>query len=291
MNRILVLLALLVAALLVAAPLATMAMESLTADLVETRDGRTFIGQALNSDEDGVRFLASGETTTRLLPRAEVVREARVPSLIHYRVVLAGPGERGMFMATIALAGASTLLALLIGLPFGLLLAATDVPWRRFFENASVLPLVLSPVLLAIATYHDLLWVRPEFLRAVAVFGLSLFPLVSLFVARAVRATGGDALDAARVQAPPREALLRVALGPALPGAAAGALLAFAFVVSDFAVPDFLGVTTARNTISVYANAVFSYWNNVGDAGRAAAAGMPATLLIGLSNTTWATHG
>jgi len=143
----------------------------------------------------------------------------------------------------------------------------------------SVLPLVLPPILLAIAGSRDLLGVRPEFLRAVLVFGLSLFPLVSLFTARAVRATGGEALDAARLQTTPRDALMRVALGPALPGAAAGALLVFVFVIADFAVPDFLGVTTAKNTIRVYANAVYAAWNNDGNAGAATAAGMPPTLL------------
>jgi len=271
--------ALLFGALLVGAPIGVMVGQSLTADLVLTKDGRTFLGQKTDSDERGVTFRVQGETDARFLPRGDIVREARVPSLVHYHGVLTGAGERNMLLATVALAGASTLLALLLGLPLGLLLGATDLPLRRFLETASVLPLVLPPVLLAIATYHDLLPVRPEFLRAVIVFGLSLFPLVSLLVARALRATGADALDAARVQVPPRTALFRVALGPALPGAAAGALLAFAFVVSDFAVPDFLGVTTAKNTIVVYANAVFSRWTNDRDAGSATAAGMPATAL------------
>ncbi len=277
MRRAAVALAFLVGGLLVGAPLAVMVAQSLTADLVETKDGR-FLGQKTDSDARGVTVRVSGETDSRFLPREEVVREARVLSLVHYRSVLTGAGERNMLLATVALAGASTLLALLLGLPFGLLLGATDLPGRRFLETASVLPLVLPPVLLAIATYHDLLPVRPEF-RPVIVFGLSLFPLVSLLVARALRATGADALDAARVQVPPRTALFRVALGPALPGAAMGALLAFTFVVSDFAVPDFLGVTTAKNTIVVYANAVFSRWSNDGDAGAATAAGMPATAL------------
>lgn len=271
-------LAFLVGGLLVGAPLAVMVAQSLTADLVETRDGR-FLGQNTDSDENQVTIRVSGETEPRQLARGEVLRESRVLSLVHYKGVLTGAGERNMFLATVALAGASTLLALLLGLPFGLLLGATDLPGRRFLETASILPLVLPPVLLAIATYHDLLPVRPEFLRAVIVFGLSLFPLVSLLVARALRATGKDALDAALVQVPPATALFRVALGPALPGAAMGALLAFAFVVSDFAVPDFLGVTTAKNTIVVYANAVFSRWANDGDAGAATAAGMPATAL------------
>jgi len=132
---------------------------------------------------------------------------------------------------------------------------------------------------MAIGSYHDLIRFEPAFLRAAIVFACTLYPLVSLFTARALRATGADALDAARVHAAPRDVLFRVALRPALPGAAAGALLVFVFVVANFSVPDFLGVTTAKNTIVVYANAVFRAWRNDLDSGRATAIGMPVTLL------------
>ena len=279
MQRAVVTLALLLLGLLVVAPIATMAVESLRVDEVVTKDGRRFRGQVRDGNAGGVTMRVHGETTSRYFARAEVAQQRRTFSLVNYAGVLAGAGERNMLLATLALAGASTILAFLIGLPLGVLYAATDLPGRRFLETLSVLPLVLPPILLAIATYHDLLQVKPEFLRAVLVFGFSLFPLVSLFSARALRATGADALQAARLQTTPGDALRRVALGPALPGAAAGALLVFTFVVADFAVPDFLGVTTAKNTIIVYANAVFSYWSNDGDAGAAAAAGMPATVL------------
>jgi len=264
--------------LLVVGPVGRMVWESLHIDQVETIDGRRYRGQIKDSDGRGVMLRVREETTSREFPRAEVRSEGRVPSLDQYRGVLGGRNERNMLLATLALAGASTLLAFLIGLPLGILLAAYDLPGRRAWETLFTLPLVLPPVLLAIATYRDLLPVRPEFLRAVLVFGLSLFPLVSLMTARAVRALGADALDAARVQAAPGEVLGRILLGPALPGAAAGALLVFAFVVADFAVPDFLGVTTAQNTITVYANAVFRAWSNDGNAGAATAASMPPTL-------------
>lgn len=278
MGRAAVTLAVLLLGALVLAPAARMAWESVRIDSVETADG-TLLGLVKNSGPEYVTIRVHGEDTSREVPRALVLREGRAFSLLHYGGVLRGAGERSMLWATLALASASTLLAFLLGFPLGVLLGATDLPMRRSLETLSILPLVLPPVLLAIATYHDLLGLRPEFLRAVVVFGLCLFPLVSLLTARAVRATGADALDAARLQAPPREALFRVVLGPALPGAAAGALLVFVFVVSDFAVPDFLGVTTAKNTITVYANAVFRYWSTDGDAGAATAAGMPATLL------------
>ncbi|MHC4670424.1 MAG: ABC transporter permease [Planctomycetota bacterium] len=284
MERVVLALALVLLALLVLAPVATMALESIRVDVVETREGKRYLGHVKDRDGNGVTIRAHGETTSRYVTRAEIAHEGRTFSLRNYRGLLAGGGERNMLLATLALAGASALVALLLGLPLGLLFAATDLPGRRLLEPLSVLPLVLPPILFAIATYHDLLDLRgPEFLRAAYVFGLTLFPLVSLFTARAVRATGADALDAARVQTTPREALFRVALGPALPGAATGALLVFTFVVADFAVPDFLGVTTAKNTITVYANAVYRYWYTDVDAGLATAAGMPPTLFCFLA--------
>jgi iron(III) transport system permease protein len=277
MGRAVVTLALALLAVLVVLPVLTMAVQSVRVDVVETTGGDRYLGQVRDTDFKGVTIRVHGETTSRWVARADVAREARTFSLVNYRSLFGG-GKRNMLLATLALAGASALMALVVGLPLGLLLAATDLPGRRFLEPLSVLPLVLPPILFAIATYHDLLRVPgPEFLRAAYVFGLTLFPLVSLFVARAVRATGADALDAARVQTTPLDALLKVGLGPALPGAATGALLVFVFVVADFAVPDFLGVTTAKNTITVYANAVFRYWTDT-DVGMATAAGMPPTL-------------
>jgi len=276
-GRAVVTFALALLAVLVVLPVGTMAVQSVRVDVVETTGGDRYLGQIRDTDAKGVTVRVHGETTSRWVARGDVAREARTFSLVNYRSLFAG-GQRNMLLATLALAGASALVALLVGLPLGLLFAATDLPGRRFLEPLSVLPLVLPPILFAIATYHDLLRVPgPEFLRAAYVFGLTLFPLVSLFVARAVRATGADALDAARVQTTPLDALLKVALGPALPGAATGALLVFVFVVADFAVPDFLGVTTARNTITVYANAVFRYWTDT-DIGMATAAGMLPTL-------------
>jgi len=278
-NRAAVTITLLLLGLLVLAPFFSLVGESLRVDYVEEAGKGRIEGFIRNSDDKGVTIRAMGEQVSRFVPRQKVERQGRAFSLGNYRDVLGGTGEQNMLLATLALAGASTLVALLLGLPLGILFGATDLPGRRLLETLSVLPLVLPPILLAIATYYDLVDFEPSFLRAVFVFGLSLFPLVSLFVARAVRAVGAASLEAALLQAPRRTVLLKVILPPALPGAAAGALLVFVFVVSDFAVPDFLGVTTAKNTIVVYANAVFRYWSTDGDTGKATAAGMPAILL------------
>ncbi len=279
MSRLLVTAALLLLGIVVLAPLGRMVVSSLRVDEIAVRSGRAYQGVIRNSDSEGVMMRVHGEQTSRYFKRGGISAERRAWSLSHYRMLFRSTAQGRMLLATLALAGASTLIAVLIGLPLGVLFAATNLPGRRVLEVVSAVPLILPPILFAIATYYDLLLISPPFLRAAAVFGLTLYPLVSLFTARAIRATGADALAAARLQVAPREALARVVLGPALPGAAAGALLVFVFVVGDFAVPDFLGVTTAKNTISVYANEVFRAWRTETDAGRATAAGMPATLL------------
>ena len=279
MGRIGVTISCLALTLLVVLPLGSMVGQSLLVGEVRLKNGEVFRGQMLGADEKYVRIRPRAEGRTREFRHSEVASSGNVLAFDNYDGILAGRVERTMLLGTIALAGVSTLIAFLIGFPLGILFGVCNLPGRRGLEIVTALPIVLPPILTAIGSYHDLVHFQPAFLRAALVFALTLYPLVSLFTARALRATGADAIDAARVHAPPRDVLFRVALRPALPGAAAGALLVFVFVVSDFAVPDFLGVTTAKNTIVVYANAVFRAWRNDLDAGRATAMGMPVTLL------------
>ncbi|MHC4940915.1 MAG: ABC transporter permease [Planctomycetota bacterium] len=274
-------------ALLVLLPFGTMVVESLSVGEVRLKNGSVYHGPITDQDDEWVRIRPRTTGRTEEFRTSEVEFAGRVFALDNYEGLLSGRAERNMLLGTLALAGVSTLLAILIGLPLGLLFGVCRMP--RAVEVLLVLPLILPPILTAIGTYHDLADFKPAFLRAAIVFGLTLYPLVMLFTARAVRGIGADALDAARLHATPREALLRVALRPALPGAAAGALLVFVFVIADFAVPDFLGVTTAKNTIVVYANAVFRAWRTDIDAGRATAIGMPVTLLalLGFALVLW----
>jgi iron(III) transport system permease protein len=287
MGRIGVTISVILLALLVLLPFGTMIWESLAVGEVRLKNGSVYRGPITDQDEQLVRIRPRTTGRTEEFPRSDVEFAGRVFALDNYEGLISGRAERNMLMGTLALAGVSTLLAILLGLPLGLLFGVCRLP--RALEVLLALPLILPPILTAIGTYHDLADFQPAFLRAGIVFGLTLYPLVMLFTARAVRGIGADALDAARVHGTPRDALLRVALRPALPGAAAGALLVFVFVIADFAVPDFLGVTTAKNTIVVYANAVFRAWRTDIDAGRATAIGMPVTFiaLIGFALVLW----
>ena len=86
-------------------------------------------------------------------------------------------GERGMGLLgrTLRLAGASTGIALVLGAPFGFLVARTDVPGRSAMRMLGLVPLILPPILLAMTwTVFAQQW--PGYPSAVCVRGRSTCP-------------------------------------------------------------------------------------------------------------------
>ncbi len=171
-------------------------------------------------------------------------------------------------------AGAA-LLALALGLPFGFLVARTDLPLRRTLRHIGLVPLLVPPVILAMAT--SVLWTD---LRGAAmvvlVLGVSAFPLVAAFVARSF-----ERIDARREQAAllagGLKAALKMELPLVLPAAACGACFAFVIAINDFAVPDY--VASIGRKYNVYADEVFASWQSVHTPGKAVAAALPLVVL------------
>ena len=187
-------------------------------------------------------------------------------------------GERGMGLLgrTLRLAGASTGIALVLGAPFGFLVARTDVPGRSAMRMLGLVPLILPPILLAMTwTVFAQQW--PGYPSAVCVLGLSTFPLVSLFTARAAERIDGRREEAALLLGGLR-AVLRVDLPLILPASLCGAVLAFTFAINDFAVTDY--VTFVGRKYTVYAAEVFMNWRQTKSPGLAVASALP---LIGLA--------
>lgn len=166
-------------------------------------------------------------------------------------------------------------LALVLGLPFGFLVARTDVPFRRTLRHLGFVPLLVPPVILAMTTY--VLWtdVRGGTM-VVAVLGVSTFPLVAAFTARAF-----ERIDARREQAAllagGLPAVLRMEFPLVLPAALCGACFAFVIAINDFAVPDY--VASIGRKFNVYADEVFASWQSVHAPGKAVAAALPLVLL------------
>jgi iron(III) transport system permease protein len=175
---------------------------------------------------------------------------------------------------TLWVGGGSALLALALGMPYGFLVARTDLPGAGFLRALGLLPLLAPPLVLAM-TLTVTTGARGG-LAIPLVLGLGTFPLVALYTARALERIDGRMEEAARLAGGVR-ALLLVQLPLALPSAAAAACFAFVLAINDFAVPDY--VSSIGVKFPVYADEVFASWRSAKDTGRAVAAALPIVLL------------
>jgi iron(III) transport system permease protein len=188
--------------------------------------------------------------------------------------LLAGPRVWDLLGRTTVLGLTVAALAFALGLPFGLLVARTDLPGAGWLRSLGVVPLLLPTLFLAMTWTVFTTW--RGFGAAAWVLGLSTFPLVAIFAARAAERVDGRLEDAARL-AGGWSAALRVTLALTLPPALAGACLSFVFAVNDFAVPDY--VSSVGPKFNVYADEIFASWGQVGSPGRAVALALPLLAL------------
>jgi iron(III) transport system permease protein len=170
---------------------------------------------------------------------------------------------------------------LLAGVPFGFLVARTDLKLRRVYEALVVVPLLLPPYLAGIA------WIQIQpmhGLRAIVfILGSALFPVVALLSARAFRDIDADVEDAARLVGE-RRALFKVTLPLARGEIVAAALLVFVFAISDFVVPDFFSFAVGGESIfQVFATEVYGAFARQSDPITATATAVPLVILSALA--------
>jgi iron(III) transport system permease protein len=177
---------------------------------------------------------------------------------------------------TLLLGGGAAGLALLVGAPFGYLTARTDLPGATWLRSLGLVPLIMPPLLLAVS------WtvLVPQLRGApmtILLMGLSTFPIVALFTAKAARRVDGRREEAALLSGG-LSGVLRMEFGLLLPAALSGTCFAFLFAASDFAVPDF--VSSVGRKFNVYADEVFATWQVNGSDSRAVATALPLVVLI-----------
>lgn len=153
---------------------------------------------------------------------------------------------------TIQLAGITTLVLLIIGIPIAWWLAWTPSRWREVISTIVALPLVLPPtvlgfyILVALGPQGLGGWLGPlvglrtfafSFEGLVAGSVIASLPFMVQPVRNSFEAIGRRPLEvAATLRASPWDAFLSVALPLALPGILTGAVLAFAHTVGEFGV-------------------------------------------------------
>lgn len=161
---------------------------------------------------------------------------------------------------TLRLGVTVTALAVVIGVGIAWLVERTDVPWRRALGVAAALPLVVPTyvgalALLAAVGPRGLAWEVPGFIGfwgATIALTLSTYPYV-LLLARAVLRSADPALEeAATALGDTRWSGFRRVLLPGLrPAMAAGGLLVFLYVMSDFGAVSIMRFDTVTRAVYV----------------------------------------
>ncbi len=161
---------------------------------------------------------------------------------------------------TLSLAVAVTVLAVLVGVGIAWLVERSDLPGRRILGVAAALPLVVPTyvgalALLAAVGPRGLAWEMPAiigFWGATAALTLSTYPYV-LLLARAVLRSADPSLEEAgrALGDTPWSSFRRVLLPGLRPAIAAGGLLVFLYVLSDFGAVSIMRFDTVTRAIYV----------------------------------------
>lgn len=162
----------------------------------------------------------------------------------------------------------STIMATVLGVGFAWLVAYTDIRGKKFMQPLIVLPFILPPYVVTLAWAQTfgksglgtgLLGLLPFHidvnmysLNGIAyVLGITHFPIVYLLVVGVMRRIPREMEQAARASGAGRWVTLRkVTIVAAMPGIAAGALLAFLTGLDNFGVPAFLGIPAGIDVLS-----------------------------------------
>ncbi len=203
-----------------------------------------------------------------------------------YRNLLTSARQWTLAANSLGLAALTTVVAVALGVPAGLLVGRTDLPGRRALAALLAMPLLLPPYLTAVGwmaaaseTGPLAQFLGPGAAQALSrwLFGLpgcvlvlstAFMPLVMLLVAAALRAVPSRLEEAGLLVAPWPTVLGRISLPLVAPGALLGAALVFLLALGDVTVPPSF-------RYAVFAVESLSQFSAFYDLGAATATAMP----------------
>jgi len=191
-------------------------------------------------------------------------------SLSAFRFVFADPDFHGAFATTLTVAVGMTAIAVPVGSVVAFLVARTDLPGRRWLEPAVLVPIFVSPVVLAFGYVVSVgpvgfasIWAQEILGRVpwnvyslpslVVIAGLTHVPYVYLYASSAVRALGSDMEEAASVAgAGPLRIALTTTLPMVWPAILYSGVLVFFLGFELFGLPLVLGDPGGLLVLSTY---------------------------------------
>ncbi len=173
---------------------------------------------------------------------------------------------------TIQLIGKSSLLALSIsflstffGIILGFLLYKTNLPFRHFFKIALLIPLFISPYILAVA-WKDFFFlvfqnsqIISSYLGVVLVQVFIFTPLSMIIIGSALSNIQAQLEETGFVITKPRRVIRKVILPLIKPAISTSFILVFIFSISEFSVPAFFGVKVFTTEIFTQFSAFYNH--------------------------------
>ncbi|MFH1220209.1 MAG: iron ABC transporter permease [Candidatus Eisenbacteria bacterium] len=214
------------------------------------------------------------------------------PSLDNYADVLREKRQIGLLVNSLTLGLGTTILCLCIGVPLGILLDRTNLPFRDHLAYLFMAPLIIPPYMSVIAWIHllgangvvttsltKLLGVGHlgidiyGFDGSIFVLALSYFPFVTLLTVAGLKSVDRKLEEAAELTHRKWTVLRKITLPLIAPYVFSAAILVFVFAVSDYTVPDLLRVNAYPVEIFVQFSA---YYNEA----KATALSIPLVLML-----------
>ena len=179
-------------------------------------------------------------------------------TLLSYAEMVKSPRQWALMGNSMILSSLVTLLTVTIGVPLGIVLGKTDLPFRRFFTLLFITPLLIPPYIIAVAWFDllgsggllaHLLGESAAGTAAHLLFGLpgSLFvlfsiflPIPMLFTMIFLRTVNPRLEEAGRLVSGWRIVLKGITIPLILPGVLLSAILVFLLSFGEFSVPNFL---------------------------------------------------
>jgi iron(III) transport system permease protein len=191
-------------------------------------------------------------------------------SLSSYEFVLADPDFRRAFLSSLALAAGMTAIAVPLGGLIAFLVVRTDLPGKSVIEPALLVPIVLSPIVIAFGyvvavgpvgfaslAVKDLIGIVPWNLYSltslIVIAGLTHVPHVYLFSSTALRKLNLELEEQARVMgAAPWRVALTVSLPLAWPALVYAGVLIFFLGFELFGLPLIIGDPAGVLVLTTY---------------------------------------
>jgi len=166
---------------------------------------------------------------------------------------------------SILLASLVALVSTLLGTVLGFLLYKTSILWRRFFKVALLIPLFMSPYILAVA-WKDFFYIIFDnthilfsFLGVALVLITIFTPLSILIIGSALTNIDARLEDAAILLTNRFRVVLKILLPLIKPALITSFVLVFIFSLSEFSVPAFFGVKVFTTEIFTQFSAFYNH--------------------------------